>query len=64
MKTIDIIVTADGSTRVETRGFSGASCLDASRFLEQALGKAGADERTAEFHQTLESSTVEQRHTN
>ena len=63
-KTIEIIIAADGSTCIETRGFSGAACLEASRFLEQALGKSVAEERTADFHQTLESTVLEQRQTN
>ena len=51
-KTIEIIVTPDGKTTVQTRGFVGSSCQDASRFIEQALGKSISEDRTAEFHQT------------
>jgi hypothetical protein len=39
MKTIEIIVTPAGQTTVQTLGFSGPSCRDASRFIEQALGQ-------------------------
>ena len=49
-KTIEIIVAADGSTSVQTRGFSGATCRDASRFLEEALGKRTDEQLTAEFY--------------
>ena len=52
MKTIEIIVTPDGRTTVQTRGFQGASCRDASRFIEQAIGKAQAERLTTEFYQT------------
>ena len=52
MKTIEIIVASDGKTTVQTKGFAGSSCRDASRFLEQALGQRTAEELTAEFHQT------------
>jgi hypothetical protein len=52
MKTIEIIVTGDGKTSVQTKGFSGASCRDASRFIEQAMGKVAEDRLTAEFYQT------------
>jgi len=52
MKTIEIIVTADGSTSVQTKGFAGASCQQASRFIEEALGKRTGEKLTAEFHQT------------
>jgi len=38
-KTIEIIVTPAGETQVETKGFVGGSCQQASRFIEEALGK-------------------------
>jgi hypothetical protein len=52
MKTIEIIVTRVGKTSVQTSGFSGASCRDASSLIEQALGKVAEDRLTAEFYQT------------
>jgi len=45
MKTIEIIVTAKGETSVQTRGFAGSSCRDASRFIEQALGQQTGEQR-------------------
>ena len=51
MKTIEIIVAADGKTTVQTRGFVGSSCQDASRFIEQALGQRTGEKLTAEFYQ-------------
>ena len=39
MKRIIITVDPKGQTQVETRGFQGAGCREASRFVEQALGK-------------------------
>ena len=49
-RTIEIIISPQGETRLETRGFSGASCQQASRFLEQALGKHTGEQLTAEFY--------------
>ena len=49
---IEIIVAPDGKSRVETKGFTGSECRDASRFLEEALGHKTGDQTTAEFHQT------------
>ena len=49
-KVIEIIVSPTGEPRVETKGFSGAECLEASRFVEEALGQKAKDEKTAEFH--------------
>ena len=37
--TIEIIVSPLGETRLETKGFAGASCQDASHFIEKALGE-------------------------
>jgi hypothetical protein len=52
MKTVEIIVTKEGQTSVQTKGFSGDSCREASQFIEQALGKVAEDKLTAEFYQT------------
>jgi len=51
-KTIEIIVTPDGQTSVQTLGFSGPSCREASRFVEEALGRATDERLTSEFYQT------------
>ena len=50
MKTIEITVDSEGRTQVETKGFTGDSCREASRFLETALGKAVAERLTPEFY--------------
>jgi hypothetical protein len=51
MKTIEITVDSKGQTRVETKGFAGPGCREASRFVEQALGTKTAETLTAEFHE-------------
>ena len=48
---IEIIVTSKGETTVTTKGFTGSSCRDASKFIEQALGQQTSETLTAEFHQ-------------
>ena len=55
MKTIKITVSPTGQTRVETSGFAGGECREASRFVEQALGTRSAETLTAEFHQGQQS---------
>ena len=50
-RTIEIIVAPDGKTTVQTRGFVGSSCQDASRFIEQALGQRTGEKLTAELYQ-------------
>jgi hypothetical protein len=51
MKTIEITIDPNGGTKVETKGFTGAECRDASRFVEQALGARTAETLTAAFYQ-------------
>lgn len=53
MKTIEIVVALDGGTTVQTKGFVGGECREASRFVETALGRITADRSTAEAFQTL-----------
>ena len=50
MKSIEVTVDPKGDTKLETKGFAGAECRDASRSLEQALGIRTAEALTAEFH--------------
>lgn len=54
-KTIEIIVSPTGQTRLETKGFSGTSCRDASRAFEAALGISQREQLTAEFHQAAQT---------
>jgi hypothetical protein len=54
-RTIEITVSPKGETRVETKGFSGGECREASRFVEQALGARTAEALTAEFYQAQET---------
>ncbi len=54
-RTIEIIVTATGESTVQTKGFAGTSCREASRFIEEALGTRTEEQLTAEFHQTQAS---------
>jgi Protein of unknown function (DUF2997) len=51
MKTIEITVDPKGQSKIETKGFTGAECREASRFLEAALGCPSSETLTAEFHQ-------------
>jgi len=51
-KVIEITVSPTGETKVETKGFSGSECRDASKFVEQALGQRTAEQLTGEFYQS------------
>jgi hypothetical protein len=62
LKTIEVIISPTGETTVQTKGFTGTSCRDASKAIEQALGDKTAEKLTGEFHQTAPAQQqVEQR---
>ena len=52
---IEVIVSPDGETTVQTKGYSGGDCLHASRWLEESLGVVSSDHRTAEFYQPAQT---------
>ena len=55
MKIIAITIDPKGQSKVETRGFTGDECREASKFLEQALGQRIDGKLTAEFYQAQSS---------
>ena len=63
MKNITIIVKPDGKTVVETTGFYGTSCKDASKFIEQALGERQTESFKPEYYTNINNSS-EQTETN
>lgn len=55
--TIEVLVSPQGSVSIKTLGFSGASCRDATRELERALGITGRETLLPEFYATRRSTT-------
>jgi hypothetical protein len=51
VKCIEITISTKGETKVETKGFTGGSCREASRLIEQALGEKAGEQMTGEFYQ-------------
>ena len=49
---IEVIVSPQGEVTMQTKGYAGSDCLQASKFLEQALGIITNDQKTAEFYET------------
>jgi len=58
MKRIEIIVTSEGETALETTGFSGDACRWASAFLESALGQKLSDRSTSESTSVSENDRL------
>ena len=62
MAQIEIIVSPNGQSEVQTQGFEGADCLAKSQFLEHALGNRVGEQLTSEFYQSqtsVESREIE-----
>jgi hypothetical protein len=55
MRIIEITVDTKGQSKVETRGFTGDECREASKFIEHALGQRTVEKLTAEFYQAQSS---------
>lgn len=52
-KIIEITVSPDGSTKVETKGYTSSDCREASRELERSLGTVESERLTGEFYQAV-----------
>lgn len=50
---IQIDVSPTGESKLQTSGFSGKPCQEASRFLEQTLGEKTSETLTSEYFQSL-----------
>jgi hypothetical protein len=52
---IEIVINAKGEVTFEVKGVKGGSCLDETKFLEQALGGEVIDQqKTSEFYERSE----------
>ena len=49
-RVIEVTVSPQGEVTVQTKGYAGPECRQASQFLEQALGVTVQDHNTAEFY--------------
>jgi hypothetical protein len=58
MKQIEVLIKKDGSIVVETKGYKGHECVEASAALEEALGTIEDVSFTEEMYQ--ETQNVEQ----
>ena len=59
-QTIEIIVAPNGQSQVQTKGFTGSSCRQASGFIEQALGQRTSEQLTADFYQQVSPQQANQ----
>lgn len=47
---IEVLISPTGQTQLETRGFAGPACQQATKALEAALGLPQAEVLTTEYH--------------
>lgn len=57
---IEVVVSPQGEATVQTKGYAGTDCLQASKFLEQALGVVSTDHKTSEFYQTISTQQCQE----
>ncbi|WP_165070028.1 DUF2997 domain-containing protein [Paludisphaera rhizosphaerae] len=62
-RVVEIIVGPKGETTVRTKGFAGSGCREASRFVEEALGRRTAETLTSDYHRdaTIEAEQRQSR---
>jgi Protein of unknown function (DUF2997) len=56
-KEIEIVINAKGEVTFQVKGIKGGSCMDETKFLEQALGGDAAvvdQQKTGEFYEQSE----------
>lgn len=63
-QTITIEIDQQGNSTVTTTGFTGASCQQATKALEAALGTVISDDKTPEFYQGQTQSRPQQENAN
>lgn len=62
MKEIKVHIAKDGDVKIETSGFTGQACKDATKALEKALGAVDNREYTDEYY--AQDTTVNRVHIN
>ena len=61
-RVIEVTVSPKGETTVQTKGYTGGTCLQASKFLEQALGAVASDRKTPEFYENAPAQQHQENH--
>jgi hypothetical protein len=53
---IEVTVSPRGEVTIQTKNYAGSNCLQASKFLEQALGVATQERKTTEYFQVAQET--------
>ena len=54
---LEIVIAEDGTVTIQVSGVKGKRCLDATAFLEEALGDVEEREFTSDYYQESEGET-------
>ena len=60
-KIIEVTVSPKGETTIQTKGFTGEQCRDATRSLEAALGLRTREQLTGEYHAPVTNTQTARR---
>ena len=60
---IEVVVSPQSETTVQTKGFAGPDCLQASKFLEQSLGAVTTDRKTSEYYEPAQAQQQQENQT-
>lgn len=52
-RTIELIIKPDGTLKMDALGFEGRLCEEATRFLEDSLGRQTEQHRKPEYHKPV-----------
>ena len=61
MESIEITFDVNGEVSVQTKGFPSKSCIEGSKFVEEALGTKTGEKLTGEYYQTTRSQTLDRK---
>ena len=57
---IEITISPTGEVTFTVKGVKGKSCIDETKFLEEAIGEVVDQERTSEYYEEGEGAYVSQ----
>jgi hypothetical protein len=57
---IDVWISPEGAITIDAVGYTGSSCEEATRFLEQALGTVGRRQRGRDYYRKNRNQNTNQ----
>ena len=59
---IEVRISPEGAITIDAHGYTGSTCEEATRFLEEALGTIGRRQRTRDWYRRHRQQTQTQSH--